>query len=211
MFVLAVLVVLGGVLLWFEMLVRSALLTLLLVLVPVVAPLAVFPSLRRAGWRLAETFVALAAAKFVIVVALSLGLAELAGGSAVAVMTGIVTLLLGCLAPFVLLKMVPVMESAALHSLEGLRQRGWRTVVGAPQHPLAGAIAGMLPATELPGPAPRPDDLGLPLFDGAGTISFPDDAEEKIVPPVGEPRLRGGHVAYYSDGQGPVVGWHFDE
>lgn len=75
-FLLAGAVVVGTMLLWFEVIVRTVVLTLLLVLVPVVVPLATFPSLRRLGWRLAETFVAVAASKLVIVITLSLGLDE---------------------------------------------------------------------------------------------------------------------------------------
>ncbi len=78
-FLLSVVVVIGTMLLWFELIVRTVVLTLLLVLVPVIVPLATFPSMRRLGWRLAETFVAVAASKLAIVITLSLGLDELDG------------------------------------------------------------------------------------------------------------------------------------
>jgi hypothetical protein len=93
-FLLCIGVVVGAWLLWCELIVRSVILTLLLVLVPLIVPLSTFPALRRLGWRLAEIFVAVASSKLLIVIALSLGLDELEGGSATMAITGAVTLLL---------------------------------------------------------------------------------------------------------------------
>lgn len=210
-FLLAGLVVLGSMLLWCELLLRSVVLTLLLVLVPVIVPLSVFPALRRAGWRLAETFLALAASKFFIAIVLALGLGELAGGGATSVVMGVVTLLLACAAPFVLLRFVPHMEQAALHGLEGLRQRAVHTVVTAPNSPAGAAVSAMMP-TVPPPPAPeRGEDLGFPMWEPGPEVEMPATDGERPEPPVGTPRRRGGHVAYYADEGGPVVGWHFDE
>jgi len=98
-FVLCVVVVIGGWLLWCELIIRSVVLTLLLVLVPVIVPLSTFPAMRRLGWRLAETFIAVASSKLLIVIALSLGLDELEGGSVTVAITGAVTLLLATCTP----------------------------------------------------------------------------------------------------------------
>lgn len=211
LFLLAVGVVVGGWLLWCELIVRSVVLTLLLVLVPVLVPLATFPSTRRLGWRLGETFLAVAASKLLIVVALTLGLDELQGSSATQAITGAVTLALATASPFLLLRVVPFMEQSALHNLEGLRQRFTRSLQHLPNSP-AGAVARALtPDGTLPGPEPRPPDLGLGMWQADTELEFPDAEGEPPPPPLGTPLLRGGHVVHRHDDGGPVVGWHFDE
>ena len=120
LFLLAARVVFGTWVLWCELIVRAVVLTLLLVLVPVIVPLATFPAGRRLGWRLAETFLAVAASKFLIVITLSLGFDELLGSSATQIITGAVTLMLATFSPFTLLKLIPFVETAAMHNLEGV-------------------------------------------------------------------------------------------
>ena len=211
LFVLAALVVVGGVLLWCELVIRAVVLTLLIVLVPVVVPLAAIPAMRRVGWRLGETFVAVALSKFLIVVTLALGLSELSGGGATTVITGAVTLMLASLTPFVILRLIPFVEQSALHSVEGLRQRATRAVVAAPSSPVATAVAALAPDVVPPPPAARAEDWGIPMFEPGPDIEMPPFDAETPPPPVGEPQLRSGHVAYYTDDMGPVIGWHFDE
>ena len=108
LFVLAVAVVVGTWLLWCELIIRAVILTLLLVLVPVIVPLATFPAGRRLGWRLAETFIAVAASKFLIVITLTLGFDELHGDSATQVITGAVTLMFATFSPYLALEGDPV-------------------------------------------------------------------------------------------------------
>jgi hypothetical protein len=211
LFVLALGVVIGTWLLWCELIVRGVVLTLLLVLVPVIVPLSTFPSLRRLGWRLAETFLAVASSKFLIVIALSLGLDELTGSSATEIVTGAVTLLLATFSPFLLLRLIPFVEQSALHNLDGLRQRFTRGVTNIPSSPAGAMARSLLPDAPMPGPTPRPDDLGLGMWEAGPDFDFPPTTGEKLPPPVGEPTPRGGHVAYRTDDMGPVVGWHFDE
>ncbi|MBW4030036.1 MAG: hypothetical protein HIU57_05065 [Acidobacteria bacterium] len=211
LFLLAGLVVVGGLLLWCELVVRAVVLTLLIVLVPVIAPLAALPAMRRVGWRLAETFAAVALSKFLIVVTLALGLGELSGGGATTVITGAVTLALASLTPFVVLRLIPLVEQSALHGVEGLRQRATRAVAAAPSSPAGMAVAAMAPDVAMP-PAPeRAEDWGIPMWPPGPDIEMPPFDGEPPPPPVGEPRLRTGHVAYSSDDLGPVIGWHFDE
>ena len=162
-FLLALGVVVGSWLLWCELIVRTVVLTLLLVLVPVVVPLATFPAMRRLGWRLAETFLAVAASKFLIVVALSLGLDELQGSTSTQIITGAVTLLLASASPFLLLRVIPFVEQSALHNLEGLRGRFTRGVQQIPSSPLVSAARSLAPEAPLPGPPTRPEDLGLAM------------------------------------------------
>ncbi|MGP8010405.1 MAG: hypothetical protein ACLPKZ_09150 [Acidimicrobiales bacterium] len=210
-FLLAALVVVATVLLWCELIVRTVVLTLLLVLVPVVVPMSTFPAARRLGWRLAETFLCVAASKFVIVVTLVLGLGELQGSSATEVVTGAVTLLLATCTPFILLRLVPFVEQSALHNLEGLRQRATRSIVNAPSSPAGLVVRSMAPDVPLPTPPARPDDLGLGTWPGEPDSPMPPTDGDRPAPPIGEPRLRGGHVVYRHDVVGPIVGWHFDE
>jgi len=209
--ILGAAVVIGCVLLWCELVLRTVVLAVLLVLVPVIVPLATFPSVRRIGWRLAETFLAVAASKFFIVVVLVLGLNELTGDSATQVITGAVTLLLATATPFVVLRIIPFVEQSALHQVEGLRQRATRAVAMVPSSPIAAAARALAPEVDPPGPPSRPDDLGLATWEGDGDLELPPMDAESPPPPVGTPRLRGGHVAYRVDEGGPVVGWHFDE
>ena len=210
-FLLAVFVVVGTMLLWCELIVRTVVLTLLLVLVPVVVPLATFPSLRRLGWRLAETFLAVAVSKFLIVVTLVLGLDEITGSSATEVIVGAVTLLLATCTPFLLLRVIPFVEQSALHNLEGLRNRATRAAMGASSSPVGQIAQSLSPGVEPPSPPQRAEDLGLATWPGEPERPMPPVSDEKSPPPVGQPRLRGGHVAYRTDEMGPVVGWHFDE
>ena len=211
LFVLALLVVVGGVLLWCELIVRAVVLTLLIVLVPVVMPLVAIPAMRRVGWRLVETFMAVALSKFLIVVTLALGLSELTGAGATTVITGAVTLMLASATPFVILRLIPLVETSALHGVEGLRQRATRAVASAPSSPAGMALAALAPEVAPP-PAPeRPEDWGIPMWEPGPDFEMPDHDGPPPAPPVGEPLLRRGHVAYYNDEGGPVVGWHFDE
>jgi hypothetical protein len=211
LFVMALAIVVGTWLLWCELIVRGVVLTLLLVLVPVIVPLSTFPAGRRLGWRLAETFLAVAASKFFIVITLSLGLDELQGNSATQVITGAVTLILATFSPFLLLKVIPFLETAALHNVEGVRARLTKSVTDLPTSPVAQAARALVPDVPIPGPEPRPDDLGLAMWEGTPETPRPEVTGEKLPPPIGTPTPRSGHVAYRTDEIGPVIGWHFDE
>lgn len=213
LFVMALGVVAGTWLLWCELIVRSVVLTLLIVLVPVVVPLVTLPAARRLGARLAETFLAVAASKFLIVVTLSLGLDELRGSSPTQVVTGAVTLLLAAATPFVLLRVIPFIEQSALHQLDGVRARLTRGATGLGSTPVVAAARAMMPEESLPGPPERTADLGLAMWesDHEVTMPAPPDPDERLAPPIGTPSVRTGHVAYHLDKLGPVVGWHFDE
>ncbi len=201
--------VVGALLLWFELVVRNAVLALLVCLAPIIAAAALWAPLRRLAVRLVETFVAVALSKFVIVVALSLGASAAAPLKGEVALTGIAVVALAVLVPFSLLRVVPLLEASALHALEGTRQRatsGARRVAGT-------ATNAALSLTPLPPPGPpeRPADLGLPMWPGGPEPTFPEPPDEPPVPPVGTPTVRRGHVAYLRDRFGPVIGWHFDE
>jgi hypothetical protein len=197
--------------LWCELIVRTVVLTLLLVLVPVIVPLSTFPAMRRIGWRLGETFIAVAFSKFLIVITLALGFDELRGSSATQIISGAVTMALATFSPFLLFRLIPFLEQSALHHLDGLRQRLTHSAMNASSSPAGMAVRAMAPSAPLPEPPPRPDDLGLGMWEASPEFEFPEQTGEKLPAPIGEPQLRGGHVAYSKDDMGPVVGWHFDE
>ena len=199
--------VVTAVLLLFELIVRNALPSLLLALSPVIAAASIFAPMRRVAWRSVETFVALALAKFVVVVALGIGASAVASGSLYVVLTGVALVLIAVLAPFVLLRVVPFLEQSALHAAEGLRQRATNGARRA-------TVAAVSMATGSPpplGPPERPDDLGLEDWPDSGPLEFPDESGPRPEPPVGTPRPRRGHRVYTEDRLGPVLGWHFDE
>ncbi|HTT59621.1 MAG TPA: hypothetical protein VMF33_06190 [Acidimicrobiales bacterium] len=212
-FLLSVVVVIATMFLWFELIVRSVVLTLLVVLVPVIVPLATFPSMRRLAWRLAETFVAVAASKLVIVVTLSLGLNELTGTSVTEIVTGAVTLLLATATPYLVLRVVPLLEHSAVHHLDGLRNRATRSLAGASRSPAAQVLSAMTPSAPVPTPQAKGPDLGLDMWPGSGESPMPPLEPEgpPLKPPIGTPQRRKGHAVVRRDEMGPVIGWHWDE
>jgi len=210
-FLLSIFVVFGALLLWIELVLRTVLLTFLLVLVPLVVPLSLFPSLRRVGWRLGETFIAIAGSKVVVMIALALGFSEVTQANATSVLVGVVTLLLACATPFLVLRLVPIMEHSALHAFDGLRRRTVGAVMNAPRSPAGMAVSALLPSAPLPGPPEVPEDLGIPMREGIGDLPLPPLDAEALPPPIGKPTVRHGHVAYLEDEWGPVIGWHWDD
>jgi hypothetical protein len=171
-FILSTTVVIGAFFLWCELIVRTVSLSLLLVLVPIVVPLCTFPALRKLGWRLFETFAAIAVSKVLIVIALTLGLGELQGNSVSQIITGAVTLILATFTPFVLLRLIPFIEQSALHSLQGTRQhfmQGGKFTM----QPVQAVRQMMEPNVESPGPPLRREDLGFPMSHSTGNFSMP--------------------------------------
>lgn len=210
-FLLAIGVVVGTFLLWCELIVRTVVLTLLLVLVPIIVPLGTLHSGRRLVMRLAETFLGLAVSKFFIVVTLTLGLSEMVGDSPTEVITGIVTLALATLTPFILLRLIPFVEQSALHNVEGLRRRFTSAAKSKGLSAWSGIDDLMTPPYVPPSPPERPEDLGIDMWPASEPMEMPVYTGKPYKIPVGKPTLRGGHVHYGKDEMGPYVGWHFDE
>jgi hypothetical protein len=119
--------------------------------------------------------------------------------------------MLASLTPFVILRLIPLVEQSALHGVEGLRQRATRAVAAAPSSPVGVAVAALAPDVAPPPPPQRAEDWGIPMWEPGPDIEMPPFEGEQPPPPVGEPQLRSGHVAYRTDDMGPVIGWHFDE
>jgi hypothetical protein len=199
----------GAILLWFELVLRNAILALLLCLSPLVFAAAIWAPLRKTAVRLVETFVALALAKFVVVVALALGLSAASSSAPSVIVTGIATVLLATLMPYVILRMVPFLESSAVGAMEGVRQRAQGAVERGAKAATMG-IANALPV-DVPGPPERAEDLGLEWWPSSEWPPVPEMPDTPPTAPVGTSTIRTGHVAFHEDEYGPVIGWHWDE
>jgi hypothetical protein len=111
--------------LWAELLVRAAFVYLLIALSPMVFAATLWPAARGILRRAAEIFTALVVSKFVISVAIAVGVAALGGagdhgeseGTAASVGTllvGTAILAVAAFSPFLVLRLLPILETATL-------------------------------------------------------------------------------------------------
>lgn len=136
---------LGGLLVWVELLVRSSLLYLLLAFAPLTLAARVWPAARGAFRRLCELGLALVVSKFAIALALALGAVALAGGgprgeagavesagmSLAGLLGGASLMALAAFTPFVVLRLLPVLEAAVV--AQGVSRSPVRAAQGAAQ------------------------------------------------------------------------------
>lgn len=141
---------LGGLLVWVELLVRSSLLYLLLAFAPLTLAARVWPAARGAFRRLCELGLALVVSKFAIALALALGAAALAGGgtraqagvaeagvagsvgmSLAGLLGGASLMALAAFTPFVVLRLLPIVEAAVV--AQGVSRSPVRAAQGAAQ------------------------------------------------------------------------------
>lgn len=177
------LVLVGALLTWLELVVRQGLVFLLVALSPMILATRVWPAAAGAWRRFVELGVALIVSKFVIALALAVGADALAGSvdssggpSLTAMATGAGLMLLAALSPFVLLRLMPGVEAAA--GAAGITRMPIRTAttavsmvtsvallsrLGAGSRPpmLAGSSSGGGPAS--PGATPAPVPVSAPL------------------------------------------------
>lgn len=130
------LVLLGALLTWVELVVRQGLVFLLVALSPMVLAARVWPAAAGIWRKLVELGVALIVSKFVIALALALGSDALAGSvtagrgaSLTSMTTGAGLMLLASLSPFVLLRMLPGVEAAV--AAQGISRMPARTAMTA--------------------------------------------------------------------------------
>lgn len=115
-FLIALLTTAGGVILWLELLVREAAVYVVVLMLPLVFAAMVWPARRVWAVRAVEVLVALILAKFAIVSVLALAAAALAHGGGdliVRSLAGLVLVVLGAFAPWVLLRLLPLAEVAS--------------------------------------------------------------------------------------------------
>jgi len=127
LFLGALMVALGAFALWGELLVRAAAVYAAVLFLPLALASMVWPAVSHWCRRLLETLTALILSKFVIVSVLSLAVAGVAAGANGSGFAGLLgagaLLLLATFTPFVLLRLVPLVEAGAVHQLEGARRR----------------------------------------------------------------------------------------
>jgi type IV secretion system protein TrbL len=132
MFFGALLVVIAGLLLWIQLLIRSAAIYVCVFFLPLVLAGLVWPATARWTKRLVETLIALILSKFVIVAIISLAVAAMGrpltesggdGGGVGTVVGGASLLLLAAFSPFALFKLIPLAESSSIGHLEGMERR----------------------------------------------------------------------------------------
>jgi type IV secretion system protein TrbL len=127
----ALLLIVGSFFVWLELLVRSAAVTVAVFFLPMILAGLVWPAAMRWTRRLIEILVALILSKFVVVAVISLATAALAEpgqGRFASVMGGAALMLMAAFSPFALLKLMPMVEGAAIDHLRGTGRGPIQTV-----------------------------------------------------------------------------------
>jgi hypothetical protein len=142
LFIGALAVVVGAVLVWVELLIRAAAVYVAVLFLPLALASLAWPAIAHWCRRLVDTLVALILGKFVIVSVLSLAAGALAGGtgstpsggtagssggSFTAVLGGAALLMLSAFAPWALFRLLPFVEAGAVGHLEGLSRQARNT------------------------------------------------------------------------------------
>lgn len=204
--VVLVVFLLGGLLVWVELLVRSALLYLLLAFAPLTLAARVWPAARGAFRRLCELGLALVVSKFAIALALALGAAALAGGgprgeagavesvgmSLAGLLGGASLMALAAFTPFVVLRLLPIVEAAVV--AQGVSRSPVRAAQGAAQGAYYAQGLQRLAAAPTPsrvslsgaggGAAPGPPGTGSGPGPGGGGSPRPRPAPTPPTPPA---------------------------
>jgi hypothetical protein len=129
-------IVVGAVLVWLELLLRSAAVYVAVLFLPLALAGLAWPAIGHWARRLVDTLAAIVLSKLVIVAVLSLAVGALAGGTGstpsgaqapgggfASVLAGAALLLLAAFAPWSLFRILPFLEAGAVGHLEGLTQR----------------------------------------------------------------------------------------
>ena len=208
--VVGIICVSAGVIVCFELVIRSVMAVLLICVVPLIAGGLSWSPARRAMIRLVETFAAIALSKLVIELALALGLTllTLQRGVSLALMAG-ATLCLAACTPFVVLRLVPIGEMGSLLHLDGLRQRLVTNIARSPQHLVAQAARSIVPV-QPPALPTMPEDLGLEMWPGEPERPLPDRDGPPPRPPVQPVRFPRRPVIRESE-SGPRIEWEWDD
>lgn len=132
-------------LLWLELVVRSAAISVATLFLPLVLAGLVWSATAQWARRLAETLAALIVAKLVVVGVLVLAAdSALQGHGLTALGNALALLLMAVLAPFAVLRLIPIVESGAVGHFEGLGRRSalaGMSAVGSGREAVARALA----------------------------------------------------------------------
>lgn len=207
--VVAVLVLAGAVVLWLELLVREAAIYVCVFFLPLVLAGLLWPATVHVVRRAVEILAALILAKFVVAAVLTLGISALGESnlSGSGIFSGVAILLFAAFAPMGVLRLVPVVEAAAIGHLEGRSRQPLRAAGDA-----ATRLHRRLPALALLGGLASSGSGGgwaggegeassgapsasrrLPLDPGSGGGADPDGAGPGGPGPGGGGRPGGGH------------------
>lgn len=211
--VVAGLVIVGSLVLWIELVVRAAAITIATAVLPLVLAASLWPPAIAWARRLVETLGALIVSKAVIVLVLSIALDAVAhsGDGPATALTGGALLLLASFMPYAVLRLVPLAEAASISHLESIRHRAGAVVTRAPRQAVSLALAGT-GAAPVPGvDAVGSDPVGmLPGLDVDPVKGSALDPEARFVkgprPVKAVPASAGTHV-WERDHMGPRLVW----
>lgn len=208
--VVGVITLIAGVIVSFELVIRSVVLVVVICVAPLVAAALSWLPARRLMVRLVEGFVAVAFAKLIVELALAVGVTLLAlqRGVDLSLLAG-ATLCVAAFLPFVVIRLIPLGDVGMVSHLDGLRQRLVRSVGTSPQHPVAQVAMNALPVQPPPVPT-TPDDLGLEMWPGEPERPLPDRKGPPPRPPVQPIRFPRRPVIRDSD-SGPRIEWEWDD
>lgn len=201
-----VLLVAGALSLWVEIILRDLALAIAFCVLPLLAPWAVTQVGRRALVRLVELIGALLLAKVLTALTIAVGLQlALHSSSVTAALAGAVTLLVASWAPWVLWRLIPLVDASAHHLASTWRAHAMRQVT----HPEATLLGAGRRAT-----APRMNlDDGVegsdPITPWPGvTVDEPVRGTDPGPAPIGKARAHKGRYQFDADGK---PRWHIEE
>ncbi|MGH9296585.1 MAG: hypothetical protein ACRDZP_01250 [Acidimicrobiales bacterium] len=123
-FLLMLLAGLAAMAVWLELALRSAAIAVAALFLPLALAGSAYPATAHWARRLGETLAALVLSKLVIVAVLVLAVSTFAGGGGIsAVVEGTALFALASLAPFAVLRLLPMLEGGAISHLEGVSRR----------------------------------------------------------------------------------------
>lgn len=209
--VLGVVAIAAGMALWVELLLRSAAIAIVVLFVPVLLAAQVWPAAAPAARRGCEVLCALVVSKFVVVAALCLGVGALSSAPGLAgILLGAALVVVASFSPFLVLRLVPLVEGALAAGLEGQRQRATRAVATGVRMASTGASMGASMAASA-GEDPLTSVLGGSTFatpeeSGLAVVEPMPPREEPTRPraPLGVPAAEAGVHVFTRDRLGPV-------
>jgi type IV secretion system protein TrbL len=187
-FVIALLVAVGALLVWLELLVRSAAIYVAVMFLPLTLSGLVWPVTARWAKRLIEILVALILSKFVVVAVISLASGAIASDPKDGLSSGLggaALLLLAGFAPFALLRLVPLVEASVVGHLEGTSRRpvaagmtSTQTVQRMVRNATAGAGAGPIAMAAAPAVDAAAAVVAMPARGDPGLMAgFPSSGQ----------------------------------
>lgn len=135
--VVGLLMMAGALMIWLELTVRAAAVEVTVLFMPLVLVAFIWPATAGMAKRALELLSALILSKFVIVACLDIGLTGLKTGTAGGVISGAAIVLMTAFTPFVVIRLVGVIEFAAIAHLEGVSRRPLQAARNAAMLPAA--------------------------------------------------------------------------